>query len=755
MVAKAKNPIFKTQATARYHSIFRPGRCRQAAGVALMKYSLTRVKQAIVQLIVYSISLSMVCVHIPYAEANSDISPLVPQTIFFANKLQVTGDAKFGIPPFGDFPDQYVGTRGVFFGHPTSECGFSGKISLAGLQNVILQLRLSITPNFNNSNIERFDERAEWDMYLAVNGQTVIDKHFTFRGPEIGRVRTFFKFDIPLSGDSFTIECRASGTGVIPDPAVTLGAFTSSGWLWKMNLLAEPAGVANVTAVELDRALPDSILDNNPAFAGSGLRVFPDKNKSSDTSDRRKVKVRAITDAPASAPKATVFFKSFDVDDPSSDNIIDSTGPSGDDNRGNPKPGVFIVGGQEREGVVSVDTFADPKTQKQVAEVEFKVTMHPGDNFRIAASTNEKELGAVIVAGTDLTANDKVKASPLLTVWRRLFMELDVMANVKGNTVGGTVRDARLKVVNPGNFRSTILDLILPLGISLQDGRFGGGKITIPIDGKLTPFFIINNDFDEHKKIHTVEIGDLTRVVPFGKLANQAFQLVDDDDYNLDDVGSIPINLTNFSKLDGDEGEPLAEQLQTRSLIKSSDEPSENIFADACIKPVYDNSALNGNSRPIALFQLNTPDDDQAQATDQLRRGRDTEFVGTDDFWVAYFQLAYQPNEGADGDPESGVTGGHTYAVGTSTDVFFSNEVNPIPKGGIGSFVFLEAIKDVGIEGGFDARAVTPAHELGHQMGLEGHAPGFGIMVSGNPESARFVPKHIVILRSRVKSPGR
>ena len=90
------------------------------------------------------------------------------------------------------------------------------------------------------------------------------------------------------------------------------------------------ATVAGMAAVVFDAF--DSALDGNPN-TGGGLRIFPDKQSPQDAVDRRTVRVRAITSEPV--PGLPVFFRSFDLDDPSSDDKpVDPNGPDGDDNLG-------------------------------------------------------------------------------------------------------------------------------------------------------------------------------------------------------------------------------------------------------------------------------------------------------------------------------------------------------------------------------------------------------------------------------------
>ena len=171
-----------------------------------------------------------------------------------------------------------------------------------------------------------------------------------------------------------------------------------------------PQTTVIVTAVTWRAA--HSPLDANPTPAG-GLRIYPGKQAPRDAVDRRSVWV----DAEVHPPRAgvTVFFRAFDVDDPSSDSApVDGNGSAGNDNRGLPRSGRL------RAGSAVTDA-------RGIATVEFAVTRQPGDNFRVAASIHPGPLEGVAEIG------DRIEATEPLTVWRRLHLEVDSMGKVVGN----------------------------------------------------------------------------------------------------------------------------------------------------------------------------------------------------------------------------------------------------------------------------------------------------------------------------------
>ncbi len=178
----------------------------------------------------------------------------------------------------------------------------------------------------------------------------------------------------------------------------------------------------------------NSPLDQNPHLGG-GLRIFPDKTSPTDGLNRKEVRVRVVV-APAQAG-TTVYLKAFDVDDPSSNQVPVDDEAKLTDNRG---PAHTTLAATQ-----TVTTDANG-----VAVASFRVTMQPGNNFRVVASLDQAPLNGVkaiqndgVDAGLKDAQNNRVPtrqasnlrmlATPLLTVWRRLWVEVDDMAPVAGN----------------------------------------------------------------------------------------------------------------------------------------------------------------------------------------------------------------------------------------------------------------------------------------------------------------------------------
>ncbi len=176
---------------------------------------------------------------------------------------------------------------------------------------------------------------------------------------------------------------------------------------------------------------------------GRGRRIFPDKKNMNDAI--RNKAVLQIHTTPK-APGIKVYLKAFDVDDATpedfdsdsntQDPVIDTNGRKGNDNKDNDptrlKTGQFIVGGVKAgERAVTLDPNGD-------ARVIFETTMQPGDNFRVALAFKPEDLIPLQVDDPDgsgfVDGNSEQQpngfvglVSPMLTVWRKLNIEVDSM----------------------------------------------------------------------------------------------------------------------------------------------------------------------------------------------------------------------------------------------------------------------------------------------------------------------------------------
>jgi uncharacterized delta-60 repeat protein len=493
-----------------------------------------------------------------------------------------------------------------------------------------------------------------------------------------------------------------------------------------------------ITSLEFEPLV--SPIDENPNFSipgggnsGVGKRIFPDKPTINAPLNYALVKVKATTNCPCL--QQTVFFRSFDVDDPSSDTQPLDTNPIyiGGDNRyiQNPR-GRFIPSNSETASITT--------DSNGVAVVTFEVGMSPGDNYKIGASFQQLDLNLDEL--TDLTLNSealemlggRIRFTRKLYVWRRLHIEVDSMGTVTTNHASGMLAPVtspapsnpqKLKL-RKGIIQPETLILVASLDPNSQiiNSRFNEGWIEITGVGGFEVTEII--DFNGNTFIKV--IGNPVITQP------RHFALYDDD------------NLDTSLLYDGDEGKDVPEPNLSfvKPLPNDNDNPNNNVFAWAYIRTVYNTVASENNGN--VPFQLHVPVI-PANLLEVVEPAHSSFQYGRDDFWVGYFLGAYQAEETADGDPEEQE---RPARGGTLADM------NNNPTGGdlgCGSLIFLETIRDFP-----NPTNSTTAHELGHQLGILGHRVGDGIMQDGGATSNNelfFHPVHLSKLRYRVHSPSR
>lgn len=439
----------------------------------------------------------------------------------------------------------------------------------------------------------------------------------------------------------------------------------------------QPA-VISISFKEKNSPLTPNPLIVSRSLSGTlGQRIFPDKTTPGDTVNRKIVKVQAVVDARDGTP---VHFKSFDVDDPSSHkppidftDQVDTTlnlAEKGNDNKGQ-------IEGQIN-GKLSASTAFVSST---VAEVEFTVTLQPGDNFVVAASLSASYLSGCVAEGSvtqgfgvkDVIGNDLptngAEVTDILTVWRNVHIEVDSMGNVENNLAIGSIRQANFV---PGK-NETILIIDQGYWPNQTDNpwadedRFINGQILIDGVGRFGV-----------KEVNS------PRIVVYGKVEREtakdkSFKLYDDDDFNHDD---------DLAK-DGDYLEDVASS-KLLELLQESDDPDNNVFAPAFIRPKYD---IGDNNSHVPFF-LNSPEQSLITST------YDFDYMSNEannEFWTVYLLGAYQYIATEDNDPDTeGATAG------------IVDDIN-----GIGANVFLESCQEYSFlsEKFF---GVIAAHEIGH-----------------------------------------
>jgi len=553
----------------------------------------------------------------------------------------------------------------------------------------------------------------------------------------------------------------------------------------------------------------DVPFDENPGTDGipntdmsEGQRVFPDKNTPADGTDRSVIRVRANI-SPA-MPNAKVYFASFDLDDPSANAApIDSNGSDGNDNNG--------AINQSKSGELMNSTSGTcvmPSIANDVSKIEctagtgkgavtnYRLTMQPGDNYAVAATLTPSyrdgpaggvgirvnpSNGANLINASNQIIPISAEANPnnvqgirtrMLTVWRKVHIEVDRMGSVpartstNANNVAGTI--AQTMTIPANNGIRNVNVTTTPL---LEVNRFGLGRIEY--NGYS---LIVNSNTANSLEIINPNRRNLTLT------QGSDFILFDDDDYNFDDTVINDMGQITRFDVDGDDNEAIRELNNVFTYLQDADGIGQNILTSAYIRPEY-NWAIPYNQTNLT-FDLNvesnnTPTDELTTALNTNRNSRNDE---RSDFWIAYFLLGYQGNANEDADGDAAVPGisrqiGGTLPCDCYRDPNLPNQpitcplltpapitCTQLPTGSFGSLLYQEIQQDVErswlIAGNVVQSIQTTApHELGHQFGLSGDVrrTTFGIMdYSALPtmNSVTLHPEHINIIRRRANSPG-
>lgn len=430
-----------------------------------------------------------------------------------------------------------------------------------------------------------------------------------------------------------------------------------------------PLYVVEVQEVQLLDQAGNSLDDNAHPTHPGGKRVFPD-SPTAGAPRNNVVKVRAILNTNVPVNVLPIYLRSYDVHDPTG--LIDA----------NTSDSV--------ENIPTIGELSDlqPSTDDDnTVEVNFKVTMQPGDNFKVLASANSLLLQGIhtttITTTMDITGItvDPVLqplTSERLTVWRRVHIEADAMGPVVGNQVTGTI----IRTINNGATSTVTTDqhFIEPYSAVTSTHRFAGGSL---IDSNGARFSVITNTHGSTLTLMVNNIGGVGGSVPI----TGAFTLVDDDDLNNDDGAN----------LDGDINELFNANSPDMSFMQESDIITNNVFAEAYVIPTYDltstrNVTFAANTLPGNAFT-------QTLAFDQDATEEDP------DFWTGYVLAAYQASTLEDNDPSGevpvlGYTDGKQYGIA----------------------VFLATGSEFSIPTCEDPYVV--AHEFGHLFGVPHHGGG-------------------------------
>ncbi|MBX3295502.1 MAG: hypothetical protein KF762_07305 [Acidobacteria bacterium] len=168
---------------------------------------------------------------------------------------------------------------------------------------------------------------------LSSDSLGIVDTGWSEACAEIAQV--FLYYSNPLPDDRFCVDGDHAYVKTFGRQIASVGSYCASGKVQNLppseDCLVTPS-LPNVTSVSLEVINPGTIgIDQNPNIGG-GLRVFPDDDVPGDTVDRRQLRVTARINENRAGVE--VFFRNFDLDDPSTDTTIDPNGTAGDDNIG-------------------------------------------------------------------------------------------------------------------------------------------------------------------------------------------------------------------------------------------------------------------------------------------------------------------------------------------------------------------------------------------------------------------------------------
>jgi hypothetical protein len=454
------------------------------------------------------------------------------------------------------------------------------------------------------------------------------------------------------------------------------------------NACATTTNPPRISKVEYEQILTDdALIDANPNVGG-GRRIFPDMKIPNETTvDRRKIRVKATYSAATAG--VSIYFRNFDMDDPSASTAPLDTNDTGgvnggEDNYGNvngnaaTRSGLLVVPGGSDPNPYSCQAFTNGMVSgvvcqtdsAGVAKVDYIVTRQPGDNFSVTASTDETHsLGLVLTAdgdnvkdvnhvqmpvttvATNGCANYSFKTcrAEMITVWRRVHMEVDEMGTIgTGNNVTGTI-NGTVTIPRWNGLQPAFTTVALNVTPSLDLRRFERGRLLV---GHSSLFVEVNN------ATNTVEAGNATsRNIVLNNGA--AFTLYDDDDYNSNDtlITSGSINFFTHA-VDGDDSENFEEFTDSRRNLLAADgdhSPGNpmNVYGSAYVRPEY-----NWAQNVAQINQLGITFDESIQdlgtTTDELNAAltanRGSAGSESNDFWVAYFLIGYQGNTDRDAD---------------------------------------------------------------------------------------------------------
>ncbi len=337
---------------------------------------------------------------------------------------------------------------------------------------------------------------------------------------------------------------------------------------------------------------------------------------------------------------------------------------------------------------------------QSVATVDFTVTLQPGDNFKVAAACSQEYLDELLTDGLDIIDREartlpdspRGKVTPLLTVWRKAYVERDIMTRppLFQNAAFGNVTAVQAV---------TAIESRLSIDLDLdEENRFEDGLLLVPPDTQ--PFQVLGNTDNFLPSINpdTVDVRN-NGVVP----QTGGFSMVDDD---------VAVLLSPTGDRDGRlvlVDLALAQAQFRRAYIEITPATAIGVADDADVPFV-----LNVNPTRILDMVLDT-------ASFTGSAGARRTHSSTDDFWTVVLTSCFQGDPDEDVDPVTPLLHAGLSAVAEGIACVFMETTQD------DDFVF--AVGD----DQFLARSIA-LHELDHLLGAEHSDEGAMDPVNSNDE---------------------
>jgi hypothetical protein len=541
-------------------------------------------------------------------------------------------------------------------------------------------------------------------------------------------------------------------SGTPPADATLLGMHDTGVGVARLDFNSGPSKIVLIAPVEVSwqaYTAYDNVDDHIDPWTKSvnGKRIFPDFEDPTKTTIRHEVEV-VVKTSPALVGKA-VFVKSFDVDDSTSEEfdkdvtigsqtygiaLIDPYGKAGGDNftdyLSTPQSGRFWTG--TAWGTEAAQGIVDANGE---AKFILQVGMQPGSNYRVVASVMDEALCQGVQTGdpavpkylgSAISEDGGAPASPLLTVWRRLWVENDSMGAIP---------------VEDGNLRNDLTsDIVNPeiSGFFLDSSGVGTILVISPI-----------SDFSSFCKLEHGNIifqgssHPVTGTAPFAPGQSGAYAAKISGDHT-----SYPTG-TGFMLYDDDGYGLDAAALPRQDLVNDQ---MKNYFYPSFVEVV---DAASYNSPNLIPLRLN---EDVSENNPVTVVDNEIDLTDKSGCWVCPIIAAYQGPQSEDQDPAGDP---ETFLMGETTPHGNYNDPGYYEF----STVFVETCREnydgllrltgSGIAAKQPARlkkwiTAVISHEMGHQPGNEADEhPEGGLMGSPmdvsaiSPEDARFSPKTI------------